>query len=65
MPITGEIQGLYRDREQTQPVFPLTKVKAISDDDGGLEEIGGQIPGQMSFADMERMRTDEREEDAS
>lgn len=34
MPITGEIQGLYRDREQTQPVFPLTKVKAISDDDG-------------------------------
>lgn len=34
MPITGEIQGLYRDREQTQPVFPLTKVKAVSDDDG-------------------------------
>lgn len=38
---------------------------AISDDDGGMEEIGGQIPGQMSFADMERMRIDEREEDAS
>ena len=34
MSTTGEIRTLYSDREQTQAVFPRTKVSAVSDDNG-------------------------------
>jgi hypothetical protein len=34
MPIEGVIKTLYSNPEKTTPVFPTTKVKAISDEDG-------------------------------
>ena len=34
MSIIGKIQGLFSDRERTQPIFPITKTKAVSDDNG-------------------------------
>lgn len=40
MSLLGKIQALFADKERTQAIFPLTKVKAISDDDGtGLDAI--------------------------
>lgn len=33
MPIEGKLGSLYVDKEQTQPLFPRTKTKAITDDD--------------------------------
>ena len=33
MPIEGKLGSLYTDKEQTQPLFPRTKTKAITDDD--------------------------------
>jgi hypothetical protein len=40
MAITGEIQGLYKDREHTHAIFPMTKVKAVTDDNGvGLNVV--------------------------
>lgn len=32
MPIEGKLGSLYVDKEQTQPLFPRTKTKAITDD---------------------------------
>lgn len=34
MSLVGKIQSLFLDREKTQPIFPITKVKAVSDDNG-------------------------------
>ena len=34
MAIKGEIQGLYKDREQQIAIFPVTKVRAVTDDAG-------------------------------
>ena len=40
MSLIGKIQTLFSDKERTTPVFPRTKVKAVSDDDGkGLDAI--------------------------
>jgi len=40
MSIIGKIQGLFSDREKTQPIFPITKTKAVSDDNGvGLDVL--------------------------
>lgn len=40
MSLIGKIQALFTDREQTQPIFPMTKIKAVSDDDGkGLNAV--------------------------
>ena len=34
MPLTGKIKNLFEDKDMTISVFPRTKVKAISDDNG-------------------------------
>ena len=34
MSIIGKIQSIFLDREKTQPIFPITKTKAVSDDTG-------------------------------
>lgn len=34
MAINGQIQCLYKDRSQTEAIFPITKVRAITDDNG-------------------------------
>lgn len=40
MSLIGNIKTLFEDKEKTSPVFPITKVKAISDDNGiGLDAI--------------------------
>ena len=40
MALIGKIQTLFKDRNKTIPVYPRTKIKAISDDNGtGLEAI--------------------------
>lgn len=40
MSIIGKIQSLFSDREKTQPIFPITKTKAVSDDNGvGLDAL--------------------------
>lgn len=41
----GYIKTLYSDFEKTECVFPRTKVKAISDDDGiGLDALINTVP---------------------
>lgn len=55
MPITGEIQSLYKDKDKTKLIFPTTKVKAISDDDGVglnvlLEHMVYSDPEDMEIA---------------
>lgn len=40
MSLIGTIQTFFSDPEKTKPVFPRTKIKAISDDNGiGLDAI--------------------------
>lgn len=40
MALTGKIRSLFLDKEKTQAIFPLTKTKAVSDDNGvGLDAI--------------------------
>ena len=40
MSLIGKIQTLFSDKERTTPVFPRTKVKAVSDDNGiGLDAL--------------------------
>ena len=40
MALIGKIQTLFKDKNKTIPVYPRTKIKAISDDNGtGLEAI--------------------------
>jgi hypothetical protein len=34
MSIIGKIQSIFLDREKTQPIFPITKTKAVSDENG-------------------------------
>ena len=34
MSLIGKIQSLFLDKEQTIPLFPRTKVNAVSDEDG-------------------------------
>ena len=34
MSLTGNITILFQDKEKQLPLFPRTKIKAISDDDG-------------------------------
>lgn len=48
MSLIGKIQSLFLDREKTQPIFPITKVKAVSDDDGKglnvlLDEMNNRV----------------------
>lgn len=43
MSLTGKITNLFADKEKTSPIFPRTKVKAISDDNGiGLNVLLGE-----------------------
>lgn len=40
MSLIGNIKTLFEDKEKTSPVFPITKIKAVSDDNGvGLDAI--------------------------
>lgn len=40
MPIMGDIKNLYSDKNQSRALFPTTKIKAVSDDDGkGLNAV--------------------------
>lgn len=40
MPIQGEIKTLYKNKNNTSPIFPTTKVKAVSDENGiGLDAL--------------------------
>lgn len=40
MSLVGKIKTLFSDKEKTEPMFPRTKVKAVSDDEGvGLNVI--------------------------
>lgn len=49
MSLTGEIQSLFKDKEQTQAVFPVTKTKAVSDDNGvGLNVLLDNIDESIS-----------------
>ena len=45
MSLLGEIQSLYKDKKKTQVIFPTTKVKAVSDDNGvGLDALLADLP---------------------
>ena len=38
--VTGKIETLFRDRQQQEAIFPTTKTKAVSDDNGiGLNAL--------------------------
>lgn len=56
MPIEGTINSLYLDYEQTKPLFPRTKTKAISDDNGTglnvlLDDIHAEID-ELTYSDV-------------
>ena len=60
MSVEGKIQSLFIDREQTQAVFPTTKIKAVTDDNGvGLNAIledmlyGGNLEGEVETAPID------------
>ena len=45
MSLMGKIQTLFSDEEKTSPVFPRTKVSAVSDDNGvGLDALLDEFP---------------------
>lgn len=49
MPIEGTINSLYLDYEQTKPLFPRTKTKAVSDENGvGLDATLSKIQNDLS-----------------
>lgn len=44
MSLIGKIQTLFSDKDKTKPVFPRTKVSAVSDDNGvGLDALLNEI----------------------
>ena len=60
MSVEGKIQSLFIDREQTQAVFPTTKIKAVTDDNGvGLNAIledmlyAGDLEGKAETAPID------------
>lgn len=51
MSIVGKIKTLFSDKENTEALFPRTKVKAVSDDDGvGLNIILDDIRSKIQSA---------------
>ena len=57
MSLIGKIQTLFSDKEKTTPVFPRTKVSAVSDENGvGLDALldatmqktGGTFTGDVA-----------------
>lgn len=49
MSLTGYIKNLFVDKEKTIPLFPKTKVKAVSDDNGiGLNVILDEIKNEVT-----------------
>lgn len=49
MSLTGYIKNLFIDKEKTVPLFPRTKVKAVSDDDGvGLNVLLDEIKNEIT-----------------
>lgn len=49
MPLTGKIKNLFEDKDMTISVFPRTKVKAVSDDNGvGLDAILNAITTKLT-----------------
>lgn len=51
MSLIGKIQTLFSDKEKTIPVFPRTKVKAVSDDNGvGLNAILDEMSNATTTA---------------
>lgn len=58
MSLTGKIMTLFADKEKSIPIFPRTKVKAISDDNGiGLDAILDGITNKMEGVGMEYAAT--------
>lgn len=56
MSLVGTIQSLFQDKERTKPIFPVTKVKAVSDDNGRglnvlLEDIHTEID-ELTYSDV-------------
>lgn len=50
MSLTGYIKNLFVDKEKTIPLFPKTKVRAVSDDDGvGLNVILEDIRRDIAY----------------
>ena len=39
MSLIGKITSLFADKEETTPIFPRTKVKAVSDDNGNTLDV--------------------------
>lgn len=52
MALIGKIQTLFSDREKTTPVFPRTKVSAVSDENG----VGLNIILSDMSADIENVQ---------
>jgi hypothetical protein len=51
MSLTGKIMSLFADKEKSIPIFPRTKVKAISDDNGvGLDAILDGMSNDLNTA---------------
>lgn len=60
MPIKGTINSLYLDYEQTKPLFPRTKTKAVSDENGvGLDATLSKIQNDLSNKATESFVTNE------
>ena len=51
MSLIGKIQTLFSDKAKTTPVFPRTKVKAVSDDNGvGLDALLDDVEADILAA---------------
>lgn len=51
MSLIGKIQTLFSDKEKTTPIFPRTKVSAVSDDNGiGLDAILDDMSADVGTA---------------
>ena len=54
MSLTGKIMSLFADKEKSIPIFPRTKVKAISDDNGvGLDAILDGMNIKLTYVGFE------------
>jgi hypothetical protein len=51
MALTGKITTFFSDKAKTKPIFPFTKTKAVSDDDGViLDELLDEIETKVNNA---------------
>ena len=53
MALIGKIMTLFSDKDKTSPVFPRTKINAVSDENGiGLDAILDEVKDSVNRIDL-------------